>query len=93
MGKVIPFPVKRYMTAHIYHNSKHTRLRVSVSDLEQLIARCGWDITSNLEGITPEARAEIDHLDNLDSLPIGEDREWWQERVIDVTPCDPTPDM
>jgi hypothetical protein len=87
------------MVAHVYSNGYHTRLRITVADLEEVIMRCGWTITEQIENLTDEARAEIQRLGAQEYVQSqfsqdnpDEARAWWTTRVIDRTPC-LTPDM
>ena len=87
------------MIAHVYSNGNHTRLRIAPPDLEELIMRCGWTIIEQIEGLTDEARAEIERLQGQEFVQtkFSQDdaegaRAWWTERMIDRTPC-LTPDM
>jgi hypothetical protein len=87
------------MVAHIYSNGMHTRLRVSVTDLEELIVRRGWTIVNAIEGMTDEARAEVDRLRALEYVEgmSTSDQfaviDWWRSRLISAEPCGVTPDM
>jgi hypothetical protein len=85
------------MFVNVYSNGKHTRLRVEVADLSELIARCGWTVTEGIENLTPEGRREIARLEALPYIEMPDrDTEsalaWWNSRVVSRAPA-VTPDM
>jgi hypothetical protein len=88
---------ERKMKIHVYLNGKHTTLQASVEDLEQFIFRCGWTIVNDIEGLTPQGKAEIERLESLPfiTMPTQDSQTalaWWNERVISQEPA-LTPDM
>jgi hypothetical protein len=83
------------MIAHVYHNGKHTQLKVTVTDLNELIYRCGWTVAQQIDGLTYEAKREIQRLESLPYLSgIGGPRpiDWWKARVVSEEDA-LTPDM
>jgi len=81
------------MVANVYSNGKHTRLRIAVADLEELIMRCGWAVVRDIEGLTDEAGAEVARLEAQGHVTsCGGGAEWWSARWLSAGPC-LTPDM
>jgi len=37
------------MIAHVYAHGKHSQLKITEHDLEELIARCGWTVINDIE--------------------------------------------
>lgn len=79
------------MVAKIYdeNNRLKARLRVSVSDLESLIGRCGWTVVDSIDGLTSEARNEIVRLESLPYIELPnmttlEAIAWWNSRKIET---------
>lgn len=89
----LPAPGDREMVANVYRDGKHTRLRVTVFDLEELIVRCGWTVVHQIENLTPAAMREIRRLEAKECVEQnGSGTEWWKERVISEASA-LTPDM
>jgi hypothetical protein len=76
------------MIAHVYHNGKHTQLRITAEDLPELIYRSGWTVIHQIDNLTDEAKETIAHLETLPYLEgqFGNDwqaaLQWWKDRII-----------
>ena len=80
------------MIGHVWSNGRHSQLRLEVADLEEFIARCGWTVAEDIEGLTDEARREINRLEALPEIECNGGRPWWEQRLIASEPTQ-TADM
>lgn len=94
------------MIAKIYdeNNRLKCHLCIASSDIEELVARCGWTVLDDTEQVTPEDQSVIDALNAkgfAESLnqPTLEAWRWWSSRLLGpvntydslcVTSLDPT---
>lgn len=76
------------MIGHVYSNGQHSRLRLSVDDLEEFIMRTGWTSVELIEGLTDEGRQRIAELEAREYIEgTGEGLAWWDKRLISSEPA------
>jgi hypothetical protein len=87
------------LVANIFSGGFHHRLQIQTEDLEELITRCGWTVTNQLEGVTDEARQEISRLESLPYVSSRFENNdaqgallWWNKRLFSKERA-LTPDM
>lgn len=77
------------MIVQIYNPNENrtTKLRLGVADIEEAVARCGWQI---LDAAWPRTIEEDDEVDRLEAQGYAESSDrtqedakaWWDARVI-----------